>query len=280
MEKAKIKNIIILILALVNLFLLVIVLSDYAERSRVSRESERAIIEILEGRAITLPEGFSLPTFVPEQVSLSRDPAAEKRSLSALIGTAEVTDEGGDIYLYTGKTGSGQARGTGEFSLNLSDSAITSGDDPIAAAAGVLRRMKIDCTARESSSAGSAEDKVVTLSCTYEGSVVWGSAIEVSFVSGRLRSVSGRRLPDTIESIYTPASYPDAATIIMSFLRYLDSTGEVCTELSSIDTGYFPQVPQVGVFRLHPVWRIVSGVGKAYYFDAFTGEFTEPETQF
>ncbi|MDR0951787.1 MAG: hypothetical protein LBM18_02575 [Oscillospiraceae bacterium] len=276
MKKAKIKNIIILILVLVNGFLLAIVLSDYAERSRVAGESESAIIEILKGRAIALPEDFSLPNFVPGQVALSRDPSSEKRSLSAIIGSAQVTDEGGDIYLYSGKSGSGQARGTGEFSLNLTSSNVSVGDDPIETAASVLRRMNIDCTTRDADVSGSGGNCSVTLSCTYEGSVVWGSTVEVSFAGGKLSSISGRRLPENIESIYTPAAYPDAATIIMNFLRYLDSTGEVCTELAGIDTGYFPQVPQVGVFRLHPVWRIVSGVGKAYYFDAFTGEFIEP----
>ena len=276
MENSKVKNLIILILALMNLFLLFIVTSDSIEQSRSIRLRNEALYEVLSSRSILLGDDVSLRDFVPAEIVLRRSLSTERKLVSSMVGAPEISDQGGEIYVYTGSGGTACFYGDGELDMALYTGSFSTGNNPVSAAVSALRKMGLSTTnegalVRETNSA-----TYVTLLCTYEGSSVFESGIECTFTGGKLTLISGKRVFDEPDSITTPQTYPDSATIIMSLLRHLDETGEICTEITSLEAGYLAETPQMGLCKLRPVWQITINGGNIYYFDGITGEIAYP----
>lgn len=271
MVKSEVKNIIIIILALVNAALLLLLVSDAAQSAASRRARDEAIMEVLSERSISLGDGISLDDFAPSELTLNRDLAEEEASLRELIGKSHVSDMGGEIIVYTGSMGTAKFYGDGSFEILVTSNSHSLGNSPAKSALTLLKKIGIECTEDGAAVVKDNETVDVTLQCSYKGLTVFGTSVTCTYTNGQLDLIQGRRPLDTEASEIAPESYPDAATIIMSFLRHIDSTGEVCTTINAIDPGYFADSPQIGIFKLRPVWRVTINGGKTYYFDSFTG---------
>lgn len=270
MEKSKIKNIIILLLVLMNLFLLFIVISNARQTRQSEKLRDEAIRAVLFDSGISIGEG-AFPEFVPSEIILKRDLDREKDMITSLIGRCTVEDLGGNIYLYSGGSNTVRLSGTGEIDVSFDSGTIYAGGDPTATAISVLAKMGIECKRSDAVFEGDSDSFTITLNCSYDGETVFNSKITCYFNSGRLTLISGRRLLDDVYSKASPENYPDAVTILMNFLAYIKESGEVCTAIREIDSGYYAETAVIGDFRLLPLWRIVTDVG-SYYFDGLTGD--------
>ena len=116
MERFRLKNIIILILVLLNGFLV----SSLAQRRTAERDAFHRTAEqlaaLFEENGMTLEPGAVSRDLPPDGVALARDTALEERAAAFLLGDAlSVSDQGGGIFHYAGPAGEAFFRSSGGF---------------------------------------------------------------------------------------------------------------------------------------------------------------------
>ena len=272
MDNAKVKNHIILVLLLVNVFLLGIVLTNALQERRATAERKQALSDVLSQNGIRLADGVELTQSVPAQVTLRRDEARETQIVTALLGSAERSDLGGNVYVYTaGNGGEARFRGTGDFTVLLGGSGMSAGKSPVDTAAGLLQPMGLRADEKAVHTQGSGDNEDVTFSCVWSGSTVYNARVTFHFSAGRLCLITGTRLFDTQSARVSLDNCPDGITVLMNFLQSVRSTGDVCTEIRSLKLGYFMSSAVSGECTLRPVWCVETD-SRAYYIDAETGK--------
>lgn len=271
MDTSKIKNYMIILLAIVNIFLLSIVLKNVSD-DRASKEYATAALErVLAENNIVMSENVALPEKMPTEVTLSRSLLKERRKLSSLIGSCSAQDLGGNIIYYRGNDGQASFRGTGEFEIALEKAIIPRTDDLLSGCYSVTKRLGIDLADIEPDLITDGSSQIVSLICAWNGTPVYNASVEFSFTPDRLYLITGMRPLDTEVSIRALEDYPDSATILMSFLAYARQTGDAFSEITNVELGYFISSSASGSCVLRPVWCIVTDSGK-YYINGQTGK--------
>lgn len=271
MEKSLVKNFILILLLLVNLFLLVIVISEAREERSIARYRREALESVLRNNGIELAPDVELPEEVPPQLNLKRDPEAEQRLISSLIGRSQRVDKGGNIYYYEGKNGKAEFRGTGEFYILLDASSM--GREATAMAKAYLKKLGL-----EAAGPATVSEKGDSLSylVSYGGIPVHNAQITFDFVSSQQLIISGTRPLDFRESAQSSEFYQDGVTILMSFLEAVHEKGYICSEISGLALEYYMYSAVSGSSTLSPRWRIQTNSGP-YFFDAKTGKSESAE---
>lgn len=261
MNTVRIKNIIIMILVLLNVMLLALLLSRRAEKHAAR---ERAVHELV---ALYAASGIELsPSLLPEECAYSvsepvRDTEAEQRFASLLLGEAAVEDIGGGIYRYAGNAGQCLIRSSGAVEASLDRQA---GDADVFCEE-LLSTFGYTAVTPVSDVTNGTIEAVRTLG----GGNVFNAGLTFSFSGGHLRSVTGIFLPPLAEvEGYTGM---DAITALVSFLDHSNASGTVCTRLIAIERGYLLQSSASAPLRLVPAWRIETDVSN-YYVNLMTGE--------
>lgn len=268
MEWRKVKNIIILVLLLLNGFLLVLVGTRREEALRYDQRALLQAAQVLEENGIqvdlsALTSASNLPP-----LSLERDAAQEARMMSAVLGeTVEGDDRGGGLYLYRGQYGEVSVRLGGELSAVLEDDPFWQTDSPEDHAAGLLRQMGVDGELLRSVRQG-GENSVVFRQLWNE-TPLFSCQITFTYQSGRLRTIQGNLLTSgaTAEESENRLTLP---TALLRFLEHVLESGDVCSSIQSMQAGYRAAQSFSSTTRLTPVWLISSDTA-SYYLDASTG---------
>ncbi len=271
MDKSRIKSFIILLLAVVNVCLLFIVLKNTSAELAVRESGNAALQQVLAKNGITLSEDVVLPKKIPTEITLSRSMLKEKRNLSSLIGSCTAQDLGGNIIYYHGSNGHANYRGTGEFEIMLDSAIIPLTDTPVASCYSLAKKLGIDYANIEPQLIQGDDSLMVTMVCAFDGTPVYNAAISFSYSFNRLFIISGMRPLDTEVSIRVYEDYPDGATVLMSFLDYISSTGGALSEITEVELGYFISSSVSGSCVLRPVWCIITDSGR-YYINGQTGK--------
>ena len=120
MKTSRLKNIVIVILLLVNAFLLFLLLSRHAgERDSNERRVEQ-LCTLFEKNGVAFDRALLPDEETHLSLSLERDAAREEAFASALLGTAESSDSGGGVSRFTGEYGSCSIRSGGTADALLS----------------------------------------------------------------------------------------------------------------------------------------------------------------
>ncbi len=271
MDRSIIKNYVLIILALVNVFLLYIVLHNAAEERQAVTYRKVALEKVLSENGISLNNDIVLPDKVPSQVSLKRDSTKEQSNFSALLGNCAVTDQGGNIYHYDGKNGEAQLQGSGEFKILLNSGVVATGKDPTAAAKATMRKLGIAYSNIEPIVTPAGDSTTVTLYCAFRDTPVYNARIDFYFNGDWLMIISGNRPLDDESPVSASGSYLDSVTVLMKFLESVRQTGDVCSEIDDLEVGYFINSSVSGDCDLKPVWCIKTN-SRPYYIDAQTGK--------
>ena len=268
MDTAKVKNIIILVLLLVNLCLLALVAYDRIEAAGIRQRAEENVKAAFENSGISLtadvPWGGTVDTF-----SLYRDKEKEHSMVRRVIGRCTVQDLGGNILFYKGTRGEARFRGTGEFQIMPTDGGIETGTDPIATATDVLRSMGFKVDASGASMVQEGQAITVVLSCCFRGETVYNCNVKFLFSTENLLLIDGRRPLERGDVGETETL--DAATVLMRFLAEVRQAGLVCTEVHSVELGYQMDASAAGEGTMTPFWRIETDLGQNYI-NGVTGE--------
>lgn len=271
MDRSIIKNTIIIILVLVDVFLLFIVLHNASEEKQASVYRNQALETVLKENGITLKENISLPEKAVPQVSLKRDSSKEQASIESLLGNCTVTDLGGNIYHYEGANGSAKLQGSGELEILLNSDYIITGKNPVASAKAAMKKLGLSCSSSEPEVKTQDDSTTVTLNCAFKNTPVYDARISFSFYGDSLRIISGKRLLDSETQVSSAGSYLDGVTVLMKFLDSVRKTGDVCSEIDDLEIGYYISPSASGDNTLMPVWRIQTD-SRPYYIDAQSGK--------
>ena len=271
MENANIKNYILIVLVLVNAFLLAIVLTNVRQASRAAASRKQALETVLAENSIQLADEVNLKQSVPPQLTLRRDTAREKEMVAALLGEADVSDLGGNVYFYKGKNG-GEAkfRGTGEFTILLGDGNAR-GDDAAKTARSLLEKLGLTDSGEVAEVTDDSGNETVTFTCAWNDAPVYNARVSFYFTSTKLRLITGTRPFDVLYESAASASSRDGVTVLMDLLQTLRAAGDACAEIRALDVGYFAGSSVSGDSTLSPTWRVRTDSG-TYYIDAVTGK--------
>lgn len=265
MDSVKAKNFIIIVLLIVNIALLALVVSD-SVNSRVRRsEAVDGAKKILAENGVTVSKDADLSL---RELSLSqvvRDLEGELENVQKVLKDVSVTDRGGNIILYSGKLGQGEFRGTGHFSILMSEREYAAGDDAVAVARDFAKKLGISVMSGVDEVWSDVADGsgTVVLNCMTSNVRVLNCKITFTFAAGSINIVTGSRPLDTI-TVDKAVDTLDVPTVLMRFLSIIKSEGYICSQLNELELCYLMTSPASGEGTLTPVWRLVTDAGELY----------------
>lgn len=262
MKTSRLKSTVIAVLALVNAFLLVLLLSR-KQQERAARERAGAqLVQLFAAGGVELPA--SLVPMRPARlasVEPARDLNAEGAFAAALLGVCESEDVGGGIYRYDSSVGQCLLRASGAVEASLERDV----EDPEAFAERFFDSFGYAALSSDLSGGSGTVVAVRMLS----GVMVFNAELHLTFSENRLVSVSGSFVPPAEAGGYGEES--DGVTALVRFLDYSNGSGEVCTAISDVRSGYLLQSTASAAQRLIPAWSVTTDVAK-YYVNSATGE--------
>lgn len=261
MDGAKVKNIILVLLALVNLFLLSLVLHDRAEVSGIRRQAQQDVQAAYEAGGIRLladvPWSDSAAVY-----SLHRDLDAEYAMAKKLLGKCTVQDLGGNILFYQSEKGGARFRGTGEFQIMPTANGVSISGSALDTALRLLRDLGLQADRESAVINADGELTHVILTCAFRGNRVYNCTVDFLFSKESLILIDGRRpLERTGE---TGTVMLDAATVLMRHLAEIREHGIVCSEIRRVELGYQMTATASGEGTMSPFWCIETDVGTSY----------------
>jgi len=271
-EGTKLKNIVIIILLLLNGFLLFLVGGRWFEDSHSHELARSSAIQVIRDSAVALEE-----TVVPREMTLH--PMQAERSLthenslaSGLLG-GEMTVEalGGEVYRYASGRGWIQFHSSGEFIAEFEPGAFQCAGEAARHAAGVLSMLDFDAQVLEDTTVdgtGSISFRqrlgdVPLLGC--QATVYYRDGSLVSITQGR-RLLGEPRQTDREETM-------SVSTALMRLYNGLKELGDVYTRIEDITPAYTMSVSLSGPAQLSPVWYVKTDTG-TYQMDTRTGQIS------
>ena len=259
-DTKKLEHIIIIILALLNVFLLALVASDAAGDRNSRRETEELLTGLLEENGIAVGPGAELIQTAPAGRTIERDMEQEAQRMQGLLGEHVSEDLGGSIWFYHSDSGQVVMRGTGEMDYLTESGVRTRSGSPEAAAKEMFRRAGVELYAEDA--APDAENDL-TLCCVWGGFPVYNAALTFRFSGDALSIVSGT-LVFSRETAVSESAVMDSAGVLVRFVELVRSEGLICSELRSLTPGYYMTVTVSGESVLTPVWRLATDTGDVY----------------
>ena len=274
MQWSRIKNIILILLALMNGFLLVLVVMREGPTARVQSETLSAAVQLLEKNGIhvdaqALPDEMTL-----DPCRLERDRDSERKMAVKLLGEVREEDRGGDVFRYVSTNGNGsiQFHSSGVFYALFSAGTQTAESGKLAEhAEKLMKSVGMDWTVIGQWESGGGT--VLRLRQNCSGAPVYSCTADFRYENGALRSITNaKRLtgtPVVAESEETPLSL---ATVLIRFLYGANELGDVSSEIAKVEAGYTFSASLTGSGQLTPVWFVETETNR-YEMNALTGEF-------
>lgn len=267
MEGTKIKNIVIIVLLLLNGFLLVLVGGRWAQDNQSHGAARESAIQIIRDSGIELDDQV-----VPRQISLpglqaQRDLEREHDLAAKLLGGAiAVEARGGDVYRYQSELGWLQIHSTGEFLAEFEPGAFAVGEEDVAQhGVQLLAVLDFEGVVLE------RNDQSVTLRQTVNSVPVLGCQATLNYRDGSLVSITaGQRVPGR-PGFGKEESAVSVATALMRLYNGMNELGDIYNRIDGIESAYTLSVNLSGPAQLTPVWYVKTDTG-AYQLDPRTGQ--------
>ena len=262
MASYRLKNIIILILALTNLCLLGLlalrVTTGYSSR----QEATEQMAALFAAEGVALDPDLVPGTVPPAGLTLARDSGEERKLAEFLLDDALLTADSGGVRTYQGQNGTAVFRADGSF-----DVAIAGGDGGQELCRAFCRAFHYeDLTFSLENGSGTASAVQ-----THGGAPVVNCTVTFSLAGGAVESVSGIHLPRQEESTVSGG----ALSALGALDALLDTVrgGAVVTAVTDLYLCYELQSTTAAPMALVPAWCIVTDTAD-YYVNSYTGEVT------
>ncbi|NLV49711.1 MAG: hypothetical protein GXY20_03335 [Clostridiales bacterium] len=256
MDIGKLKNIVIILLVIVNLCFAGILAADILQSRGIEARENSELAEVLASNGIFIDSEI-IPK--PEKVqswTLTRNQASEAELAKALLGETNGIAQGGGIWLYQSPAGWIRFRSGGEFEAELNGFSGTAED--IAGIFAQSGASLIKTAPLGDTQDGSAAGEYVY---TFGGAQVVNCKVTISTSENILR-LSGMRLYGQPQ-IHSGQTGIKPQTAIMSFLNRIKTSGGICNRIDSLEIGYMLSVFPSGA-SLEPVWCIRTDAGTYY----------------
>ena len=253
MDTGRLKTIGILILLCVNLAFGGILLSERLDTAEGEAHTRTELAEVMARQGIRLS-----PELIPASLELPVCTVARERSLedalvSALLGEAEATDQGGNLWDYENENGWAWCRGGGSFEIML----LSGGGslEEQLRAGGIRSRREGDAYV-----------------CLMEGYEVFHCRFSLSQRSGGVY-IAGRCLLGSPVPGELPES-TDPATLLLRFYDHIRDAGGIFSRIEELRVGYVLNTGASGMV-LDPVWRMRTD-GGTWYMDLREDRLVSP----
>ena len=265
MERFRLKNIIILILVLLNAFLLFSLAQRRASERDAFRRTAEQLSALFQEDGMTLEPGAISQALPPDGVSLTRDTALEEQAAAFLLGDGPASsDQGGGIFHYAGAAGEALFRSSGGFE-----------------AAGTLAEGNVEDVCRDFCRAFSYDvpdirldeegSGIFTAQGVYNKLPVFNCTVTFTVEQGVLTAVSGTLLPKTGTAVSGEAPL-SAAGALLAFQQMRRESAAVASTVTDARLCYELQTAGTAM-SLAPAWQIVTDT-EDYYVNCLTGAVT------
>lgn len=265
MDRSLLKNIIIIILVLVNGFLLASLLMRQTSAVHSRQQTEAQLTELFSADGMTLEkQAFSQKT-PPSAFALTRNLQLERNVAAFFLGSSLIqNDQGGGTYTYTGDSGVARFRSNGSFEV-----------------AGTLSTGDVEAFCRSFCKSFSYDSLSFDLDETNTGTAVavcicndlpvFNCKVTFTINHGELRTVSGTLLSQEgvlVASETTPLSATAALTTFQNVRREI---GAVVSSVTKLALCY--ELQGSSALTLSPSWCITTDTNN-YYVNCITGAVT------
>ena len=271
MESSRLKNIIILILVLLNLSLLLSLGGRRTAERSARRQVTEQLVELFAASDVTLDPDLIPQQSPPSGRSMTRDVAQDQKVAESLLGkNLTRTEPGSGTYAVSAfDSGQGAAifRANGNFEAAITHSA----EDAESFCRTFCREFGyqnlifdlIDGTG--TATATQYCDSYPVLNCT----------VNFSISDGQLATVRGTHLPDSYTEVSLTEEPLSAMAALSAFLSAHQASGGVACTVTDISLGYELQSTASTPMNLVPVWRITTDIANTvYYVNCITGAVT------
>lgn len=279
MPFSKLKNLMILILAALNVLLLCLVIPLVRERHDQRELAAEQLEALFETYGVRL-DGSSLPDdLLLYTLEFSPDSDAALPAMRALLGEAVYVQDDSTRYLSQYQSNQGRCQLTRGGSLDARLTGRVSKNDLAKATAVELEAMGVTAASISLPSRQSAGVYTVTAVQALLDVPVFSSTLEFTYDNGVLTRIEGTVFLDTSSLVRTD----DIASIgctdaLVAFLANRDSLGWVGSAVTEVAQGYFrAETASAAVVRLVPGWRIATDTG-AFWVNGITREVLFLET--
>lgn len=266
LERVRLKNIIILILAMLNCYLLGSLAVQRLQAENAQARIAQELSRLFSADGIQL-EAASVP-FVASPSTRTPVRSTEEDRLLAVFFLGEslnTLDEGGGIYTCRSSSGEALFRSNGSFEIRL----LTPKQDAASFIQQFCKQFNyqdLQWNFIQNTGTASALQYV-------DGCPVTDAAVNFRIEDGRLTAVSGIHLPQT--STVSQEETISAATALNLFLQARRSSGAVISSISDMYPCYRLQTTSASPMTLSPAWCIITNTGKCFV-NSSTGVVTLP----
>ncbi len=263
MPASKVKNLAILILALVNGILLLLVVPLVQERHQQRAQAEASLEALFARYGLQLDAGELPETRLLYTVEFSPGEDAAEGAMRALLGEAVLREDDSTRYLQIYQSEQGRCRVSrdGQLTARLEDRA-SAGDlqEALTEELAAMGLMASEVSLPARTSAG-----VYTVTALQEllGVPVFSAALQGTFHNGGLTRLEGTAYFDTAGLARTDdEACCSAADALVAFLGSQDALGWVGSSVTAVTQGYLrAETASAAVVRLVPGWRITTDTG-------------------
>lgn len=278
MPYSKVKNLLILILALVNVLLLCLVLPLRHERMEQRALEERRLADLFSRSGVALLVGALPEERTLYTVEFSPDPEAALTAANALLGTDVLAQADSTPYLslYTSSAGRVEISRGGNLEARFYGRK-SAGSVP-AEVHSLMEGMGLETAFVSEPARQSAGVYEVTAVQKLLGVPVFSSALAFIYRSGALTRLEGTAYFDTTGICRTDdVACSSCADALVAFLGSRDALGWVGAEVREARQGYLHmETASAAVVRLAPGWRISTDTG-AFWVNGITREVSALE---
>ena len=264
MESYRLKNIIILILALLNVCLLGILAIRVSAEHASRREAREQLVSLFAAAGVSLDAGLISDETPPSALTLTRDESEEQTMAAYLLGgTPTRSDQGGGIFNYTGEYGAAQFRSNGSFDA-VCDRPLEDLKDFFRDFCGTFGYEDLTVSLEDGTG-------TVTALQYYQDYPVVGCSVVFTLEDGILKRAIGTYLPDSAATAVgeEPLSALSALSAFLNTIR----EGAVGTAVTDLYLCYELQSTTTALMTLSPAWCVTTDTA-SYYVNCLTGAVT------
>ena len=267
MDRYLLKNIMIIILVLVNGFLLGALTVRQTAEDRSRRQAEKQLVELFAADSITLDPDAISDEVPPTALSCLRSTEREREAAVFFLGE-ELTEEnqGGGISTYSGTAGTATFRSNGNFDIRGTLSTKNTESFCEAFCRTFSYGQPVFLLDQDGSGSGSAvylHNKLLVFNCTVTFTLENGV---LTSVSGTLLPKEGSAAPESRQPLTAPAA-------LITFQKAHRESGAVGSAITEMYACYELQSASSSVLSLVPAWCVVTDITN-YYVNAITGTVT------
>lgn len=253
MDKQITKNLIIILLIIINLFLLFIFISNSRQTKYAQNMGVEAIDTIMLQNEIKLNCDIPDKNILPQEVTLKRNYSSELKMVSSIIDNLKTLNKGGNILQYFNDSILAEFRGNGEFLINFHN-----GDNYDIK--NIIKALNLSVNKKELNNIEQSKQSV-QINCNYNGYPICNVKQVFNFDDNRLKSISGFKPFDLVSEKDNNIHTFDATTILLSFVNNIQNSELKCTQIDSISAEYYSNSSVSNNIELIPVWCINTDKG-------------------